>query len=222
MPLKIDLHVHTCYSYDAVTTLEDVVAYSKKRGLDGVAVTDHNTLKGALKLQQENSFLIIPGMEISTRQGHVLAINITTSIPPTLDVRETIERVHEVGGIVVAAHPTTLMNGGLRTRIDSGFDAIEVINSSVVPFFFSVYLNRKIAERFRLPQTAGSDAHCPFEIGTAYTIVDADPKLDEIVEAIEKGATVPYGKPISWRMRVRREALMLKRKCGSTFELVKV
>lgn len=212
MPLKIDLHVHTCYSYDAVTTLEEVVAYSKKRGLNGVAITDHDTLKGALKLQQKNNFLIIPGMEISTRQGHVLAINITTPIPPALDVHETIERIHEAGGVAVAAHPTTLAKGGLRRKIGSGFDAIEVINSSAVPFFFSVYLNRKIAERFSLPQTAGSDAHCPFEIGTAYTIVDANSKLDEIVEAIRKGATVPYGKPIPWRMRVRREALTLKRK----------
>ncbi|MEA2090312.1 MAG: CehA/McbA family metallohydrolase [Thermoproteota archaeon] len=212
MPLKIDLHVHTCYSYDAVTTLEEVIAYSKKRGLNGVAITDHDTLKGALKLQQKNNFLIIPGMEISTRQGHVLAINITTPIPPALDVHETIERIHEAGGVAVAAHPTTLAKGGLRRKIGSGFDAIEVINSSAVPFFFSVYLNRKIAERFSLPQTAGSDAHCPFEIGTAYTIVDANSKLDEIVEAIRKGATVPYGKPIPWRMRVRREALTLKRK----------
>lgn len=212
LPLKIDLHVHTCYSHDAVTTLEEVIAYSKKRGLNGIAVTDHNTLEGVLKLQGKTDFLVIPGVEVSTKQGHVLAINITTPIPPALGIYETIERIHEAGGIAVAAHPTTLAKGELRKKMGSGFDAIEVINTSAVPFFFSVYLNRKIARHLNLPQTAGSDAHCPFEIGTAYTIIDANAKPDEIVEAIRKGATVPYGKPIPWRMRIRREALTLKRK----------
>jgi hypothetical protein len=210
--LKIDLHVHTFYSNDAVTTLEEVVTYSKKCGLDGVAITDHDTLEGALKLQSRNDFLIIPGIEVSTRHGHVLAINVTTPIPPMLDIRETIERIRKAGGVAVAAHPTTLAKGELRRKVNSCFDAIEVINSSAVPFFFSVYLNRKIAERFNLPQTGGSDAHCPFEIGTAYTIVDASPDPNVIVEAIRKGATAPCGKPIPWRMKLRRQALTLKRK----------
>ena len=109
----MDLHVHTCYSYDATTTLREVVAYAKKRGLDGVAITDHDTLRGALRLIQESEFIIIPGVEITTRQGHVLALNITTPIPSRLDLSETIHKIHDAGGIAVAPHLTAVGKGGI-------------------------------------------------------------------------------------------------------------
>ena len=72
MPLKIDLHVHTFYSCDATTTLEEVVACSRKQGLDGVAITDHDNLKGALRLLRETEIIVIPGIEVDTSQGHVV------------------------------------------------------------------------------------------------------------------------------------------------------
>ncbi|MCD6325872.1 PHP domain-containing protein, partial [Candidatus Bathyarchaeota archaeon] len=83
MPLKIDFHVHTCYSGDCSTSLRDVISYSKKKGLDGVVITDHNTVEGALKLQKnsDNERIIIPGIEVSTNAGHILGINVTTPIP---------------------------------------------------------------------------------------------------------------------------------------------
>jgi len=209
--LKIDLHVHTCYSHDAVTTLEEVVTYSKKRGLDGVAITDHDTLLGALKLVQKSKLLVIPGIEITALGGHVLALNITKSIPPKLDLSETVQRIHEAGGIAVAAHPTSFYKSALSRQITS-YDAIEVINSATVPFSFSTYLSRKLATSLNLPQTAGSDSHYAPEIGAAYTIVEADLDVDEVIQAIKGGATLPLGKPIPWRVRLRRGALSLKRR----------
>jgi len=209
--LKIDLHVHTGYSYDAVTTLEEVVTYSRKRGLDGVAITDHDTLLGALKLVQKSKLLVIPGIEITALGGHVLALNITKPIPPKLDLSETVRRIHEAGGIAVAAHPTLLYKSALSQRITS-YDAVEVINSAAVPFSFSTYLSRKLATRLNLPQTAGSDSHYAPEIGAAYTIIEADPDVDEIIQAIKGGATLPLGRSIPWRVRLRRGALSLKRK----------
>jgi len=209
--LKIDLHVHTCYSHDAVTTLEEVVTYSKKRGLDGVAITDHDTLLGALKLVKKSKLLVIPGIEITALGGHVLALNITKPIPPKLDLSETVQRIHEAGGIAVAAHPTSFYKSALSRQITS-YDAIEVINSAAVPFSFSTYLNRKLVTRLNLPQTAGSDSHYAPEIGAAYTIVEADPDVDEVIQAIKGGATLPLGKPIPWRVRLRRGALSLKRR----------
>lgn len=212
LPLKIDLHVHTCYSRDATTTLEEVVTYSKKLGLDGVAITDHDTLDGALKLIQETELIVIPGVEVTSLQGHILALNMTTPIPPKLSIFETIQRIHEAGGIAIAAHPTVVYKGGLRRRITSDFDAIEVINSTVFPFSFSTYLSRKLAASLKLPQTSGSDAHHACGIGFAYTIVDADPEVDEIVQAIKRGATIPLGKPLPWTVRLRVAALSLRRK----------
>lgn len=214
LPLKIDLHVHTCYSYDAITTLKEVVTYSKKQGLDGVAITDHNTLDGALKLTRKNELIVVPGIEIETLQGHVLALNITTLIPPRLSPSETIQRIHEAGGIVVAPHLTAIGKAGLGLRPmsqASNFDAIEVINSSAFPFFLSTYISQKLAAQLDLPKTAGSDAHIPQTIGRAYTIIDADPDVNEVIQAIRRGATVPSGKPISWMMRFQKAALYFKK-----------
>jgi len=209
--LKIDLHVHTCYSYDAVTTLKEVVTYSKKLGLDGVAITDHDTLLGALKLIQKSKLIVIPGMEISALGGHVLALNVTTLISPKLGLSETVQRIHEAGGIAVAAHPTYVYKSTLSQKVTS-YDAIEVINSAAVPFRLFRCLSQKLATRLNLPQTAGSDSHYAPEIGAAYTVVEADPDVDEIVQAIKEGKTLPLGEPIPWRIRLRRRALSLKRR----------
>ena len=210
--LKIDLHVHTRYSHDSTTSLDEIVSYAKKRGLDGVAITDHDVVEGALKLvQKAKELVIIPGVEVTTSHGHVLALNITRPVPTELSPFETIQIIHEAGGIAVAAHPTVLYKG-LRGCVDSNFDAIEVINASAFPFFLSTYLSQKLAVRLDLPQTAGSDAHYASEIGFAYTVVDAAPEVDEIVHAIKKGATVPCGKPISWKLRLKRGYFAIKKK----------
>lgn len=213
LALKIDLHVHTCYSYDALTTLREVVTYTKKRGLDGIAITDHNTLLGALKLCQQTKLIVIPSIEIATLDGHVLALNVTTVIPPKLGLQETVQRIHEAGGIAVAAHAYSFYKSGLSQKIVC-CDAMEVINSSSVPFALSTYLNRKLATRLNLPQTAGSDSHYAPEIGAAYTLIEADPNVDDIIKAIEKGAILPVGKRIPWRVRLKRMALGLKRRTG--------
>lgn len=211
MALKLDLHVHTCYSCDAMTTLEEVLTYSKKRGLDGVAITDHDTIEGALKLAKKNELIVIPGIEVTTIQGHVLALNITRPIPSGLSIYQTIQLIHNAGGIAVAAHPAGFYKR-LKGRVASNFDAIEAVNSSTFPFFVATYLSRKLALRLNLPQTAGSDAHYAPEIGFAYTMVNADQEVDEIVQAIKKGAIVPFGKPIPWKLRFKRWMLNLKKK----------
>jgi len=211
LPLKIDLHVHTCYSHDGLTTPRELVFYSKKAGLDGVAVTDHDTLKGALKLVKQKEIMVIPGIEVTAAETHLLALNVTTLIPSGLKVQETIDRIHDAGGIAVACHPTAILKGGIK-GLKAKFDAVEVINSSAFPFLFATSFNRKLAKSLRLPQTAGSDAHYGPEIGFAYTLVDADLEVEEVVEAIKKGRTVPCGKQIPWILRLKREILIFKKK----------
>ncbi len=216
LPLRIDLHVHTCYSDDSTSPLEEIIFYAKKQGLNGIAITDHDTLRGAkraLKLARKKELMVIPGIEVTTLQGHVLALNVTTFISHNLGLVETVEKIHEAGGIAVAAHPIVLIKSHIKQRIASAsnLDGVEVINSSAFPFFLSTRLSRALAERLNLPQTAGSDAHQASEIGTAYTLVKADSEVDEIIEAIRKGAVIPFGKSISWETRVRRGAFSLKR-----------
>jgi predicted metal-dependent phosphoesterase TrpH len=217
--LKIDLHLHTDYSLDAKTTLEEAIYYAKKRQLDGIAVTDHDTVEGACRLAKEKDFLIIPGIEVSSRQGHILGLNITEPIPPKLDIAETVERIRSLGGLAVIAHPSVVIKTGLGARIDSalGIDAVEVINASALPFSISTYLSRRLARRLRVPETAGSDSHYPDEIGSAYTIIDADPNRDDVMEAIRKGKTEPFGKPISWMNRVERGIETVRRKLRGNY-----
>lgn len=210
MGLKIDLHVHTCYSSDSVITLKEVVTYSKKRGLDGVAITDHNTLKGTFKLKTSD-IIVVPGIEISTLNGHLLGLNVKTLIPTKLGIEETIRRIHEAGGLAVAPHPTVFYKSPPSGEITS-YDAVEVMNASSIPFQFFTNLNKRFATRLGLPQTGGSDSHYAPEIGAAYTVVEADPYVDEIVDAIKRGATVPEGNAIPWKMRMARAALGWKRK----------
>src|SRR3972149_8625567 len=99
MQAKVDLHVHTVYSRDSLITPEDLVFYARKRGLTAVAVTDHDRVDGALKIAKEADFLIIPGIEVSSRNGHVLGLNVQESIPKGLSVDETVDRIHAAGGL---------------------------------------------------------------------------------------------------------------------------
>lgn len=217
MLLKLDLHIHTCYSGDSSITLEDLIVQIKAKGLNGVAVTDHDTVEGAIRAaktieaigggNKHTRLIVIPGVEVSTKQGHILGINVTTPIPSGLSARETVEKIHEAGGIAVAAHPQAFFKKGigLNKKIFSyGLDAIEVINSSALPFRFSTNRCKKFAIEHGLPQTAGSDSHFPEAIGLAYTVIRSyNENIDGVIESIRKGLTEPVGKgtPISLRLK---------------------
>ncbi len=214
MTLKIDLHVHTTYSYDSLITPKDLIFYAKKRGLDGVAITDHDGIDGALKIAKETDFLIVPGIEISSLNGHIIGLNVDELVPPKLSVDETLDRIHEAGGIAVACHPITFFKESLKVHISARFDAIEVINSSAFPFKYSVRRSEEIASRLGIARVAGSDAHYGPEIGYAYTLVNAESEVDEVVNAIKKGLCSPHGRAIPLTMRFKKELLLLKRKFG--------
>jgi hypothetical protein len=202
LSLKIDLHVHTCYSRDSSITLKQVVSFAKKRGLDGIAITDHNTVKGALKLKTKE-IIVVPGIEVSTLNGHLLGLNITTPIPAKLGIEETIDLIHDAGGIAVAPHPTAFYKSPPSRKVTS-YDAVEVMNASSVPFSILTHYSRRFAEGLGLPQTGGSDSHYAPEIGAAYTVVESGASVDEIVSAIKKGNVSPMGRGIPLKTRLER------------------
>jgi len=217
LQLKIDLHVHTCYSYDSLITPEELVFYAKKHGLNGVAITDHDKIDGALNIAKLNiakisDFLIFPGIEISSLNGHIIGLNVQETIPAKLSVDETVDRIHNAGGIAVACHPITFFRESLGRHANSKFDLVEVINASALPFRYSVKHGKKLASQLGKPQIAGSDAHYGPEIGCAYTLVDAELDFERVIEALNKGLCKPFGEAIPLKLRVKREFLSLKKR----------
>lgn len=213
LKIKIDLHVHTHYSYDGLIKPEELFFYAKKAGLDGVAITDHDRIDGALKMAKEmKELLIIPGIEVSSLNGHIIGLNIQEPVPKNLSPEETVDKIHELGGLAVACHPKATLKAGLGQRTSRKFDAIEVINASAIPFKRSTEKAREIADKLCLPKVAGSDAHYAPEIGMAYIVVDAELNCDDVVKAIQGGFCEPFGNAIPLRLRLKREILALRSK----------
>ena len=202
--VKLDLHVHTVYSPDSLITVEQLVFWAKKRRLTGVAVTDHDCVEGALKFARETDFLIIPGTEVSSRDGHIVALNVCEVIPKGLSAVETVERIHEAGGVAVACHPFALFKGSLGSCVNGKFDAVETINASASLFKRSVRKAEEVAVKFKLPRVAGTDAHYAPAIGFAYTIIDAEPNVDAVVNAIRNGRCQPFGEAIPLRLKLEK------------------
>ena len=194
--MKLDLHVHSNYSRDASPSPKEILDSCKKEGLDGCAITDHNAIDGSLeayKLGLEMGLLVIRGIEVSAKEGHVLAYGVGELVPKGLSVADTIQRIHSAGGIAVAAHPKRFPSGmGLKLAQKGEFDAIEVINGGSSRR--GNELARRIAEMKRMPVTAGSDAHALPQVGKAYTVVDGVSTEADVIAAIAKGSSRAGGR----------------------------
>jgi len=198
MQIKADLHVHTTYSKDSVITPKDLFKYAKKRGLNAVAVTDHNFLDGSYKIAKENpDFLVIPGMEVSSADGHIVALNVKELIPRGLSATETVERIHNAGGVAIACHPYASFKGCLRECVTSSFDAIETINARAIPFKRSVKLAEEKAKSLGLPRVGGTDAHYGPQIGYGYTVIEAETStVESVLNAVVLGKCQPFGQAV--------------------------
>jgi predicted metal-dependent phosphoesterase TrpH len=209
MRVKADLHVHTTYSHDSVITPKELVFYARKQGLNAVAVTDHDKVEGALKIAKETGFLIIPGTEVSSRHGHIVGLNVYELIPRGLSADETVDRIHEAGGVAVACHPFALLKGSIGKHVSDKFDAVETINASAFPFSRATSRANQLAERLKLPKVAGTDAHYGPVIGQAHTLIDSEANVEAIVKAIANGQCKPAGTCISMKLRLKNQCRFL-------------
>ena len=179
---KADLHVHSSYSYDSTSTISAILNWaSTTTDLDVIAITDHDRLEGALIARDQAAHVgleVIPGMEITTAEGHLLALFIERPVPPKLPMLETILRVGEQGGICVAAHPMAFMVHGasestlhdvmLNSDAQKALVGIECLNSGLW-FQASNRQAKLLAEKMELAQTGSSDSHLFWTIGEGYT-----------------------------------------------------
>jgi predicted metal-dependent phosphoesterase TrpH len=193
----MDLHIHSTYSADSTITPRQVLNIARKRHLSGVAITDHNSIRGCIKVKalKVKGLLFVPGIEVTSEQGHVLALGITEKVPRGLSVQETIERIEDIGGLAVAAHPYRFYTGigELATR-GSGFRAVEIFNGRTT--LKGNMKAKALAKELDVGITGGSDGHRIEEIGSAFTKVPAEiDTVDDLITAIVKKRTRIGGTP---------------------------
>ena len=181
-----ELHVHSGYSRDSSLAPEAIVRAAKRRGLVGIAVTDHRSVKGGLEARRAASsdLTVVVGYEARIQKQDVLCLFVEEEAKAD-SMAELHDKVRESGGIMVLAHPYRMF---MFERAYADVDAIEVLNARI-----SRGRNRRaleLAEKLHMPKVAGSDAHMAREIGRAYTIVRWGCDLRE---AILGGSTEPGG-----------------------------
>lgn len=173
--LVCELHTHTLYSRDSLTPLDVFLATCRRKGLDRVAVTDHNTITGALRLKEMDPERIIVGEEIRTTQGELIAYFLEKEIPADLPPQQVIDKVREQGGVVGASHPldrlrSEAMGAIALTPLLDQLDFLEVYNARCI-IAADNQAARDLALQHGIPMTAGSDAHSPWELGRALTLL---------------------------------------------------
>ncbi|MEM3546324.1 MAG: CehA/McbA family metallohydrolase [Candidatus Bathyarchaeia archaeon] len=204
--LKIDIHVHTVHS-DGRGTVKEVLKIAKLKGLNGLAITDHDTLEGYFQARIYcGCLLVIPGYEVHTDAGHVIVLGLETlpSEEGRICYEELIEWVRRLGGLTVLAHPAAgrvMMKRWLSCKPD----AVEVLNALYPLHGCFTRRSLNLALKLDVPAVGGSDAHYPQNVGDAYTVVESDSlSLDEFMDNFRRRRVHFSGgaSPLSMRLKV--------------------
>jgi len=192
--MKLDLHLHTSFSFDGLSSPKEIVEAAVSKGLDAICITDHGETRGAeeaIKIATNKSILIIPGIEIKSREGDILGLNIKKIIPNGLSAKETIDIIIKEGGFPVIAHPFDPI---FHFRgIEKFKDFLKEKGVAIEAWNASIFLDSsnkkaiKFAEELNLPVVAGSDSHSVNFIGKAYIEIPGDNlSTERVIEEIKK------------------------------------
>jgi predicted metal-dependent phosphoesterase TrpH len=197
-----DLHVHSFFSADAASAPEALVAAARRKGLSGIAITDHNSCESAAYCLEHglanaegtpvDGFLVVPGVEVSTADGHMLCIGATLPEMIGVPAVEVEAAIHERGGIAIPAHPYDKWRAGIRKEVLDRLKTplIEGFNAAVTSRSYNV-LAKSYAARTGRHTTAGSDAHHASAVGTASTGFELDElSVAGLLRALPQGGEV--------------------------------
>ncbi len=204
--VRLDLHVHSLYSPDSSLALETVVDRLGVAGLKGFALTDHNSVAGHSALadlaRRNPMYLMVPGVEVSTREGHLLVYGVSEVPPVRRPLSETLDWVHARGAVAVLAHPLRLAHGvGRRAAETAPVEGIETLNGHN-----SEIANARagvIAAGRRIAGTGGSDAHDLHGLGRAFTeLPDEVDGVDAFLASLRRGRCEARGVSLHGLARV--------------------
>lgn len=213
--LKVEFHCHTNASKDSLTKPADLIRAARKKGIDRLIITDHNSIAGAKAAALLDPELVIVGEEIMTTRGELLASFVKEEIPAGLSPQEALQRLKAQGAFISVSHPFDGFRKGAWQEEDlleilPDVDAIEIFNSRCM--FPSFNRQAKLfAEKYNIPGTVGSDAHAAFEVGQSLLVLDQFSGPEELRAVIRAGK--PQVKLSSWLVHfVSRYASVKKRK----------
>ena len=213
--MKIDLHTHTLCSKDCRNQYDRIIAAVQRSPVDGIAVTDHDQFKGALELQKRAPFLVIPGEEIKTNAGEIIGLFLQEWIPPGLDPVETVDRIHQQGGVAYVPHPFDEVRGSriqreALERVTPYIDMLEVFNArNVLPRFNARAL--EYAREHNMLAGAGSDTHTYPEYGRAFIELPRFSNAKEFLESARLG---------TWHGRVSSPLVHARTRIDSTLKIL--
>ncbi|MDX2163123.1 MAG: CehA/McbA family metallohydrolase [bacterium] len=223
---RADLHMHTTVS-DGIASVQTMLAHIADRGqLDVIAITDHDRLEASLWAyanRERYPFEIVPGLEVTTCEGHVLALWCTQPIPKGLSLKETCAAIHEQDGIAVIAHPYEPTIDPVaawryfrhpEVLLEAGIDAVEVFNAGA----FTLGCNWLAARQFRdtaMPLLGNSDAHMPASVGTGRTRFHGKTAAD-LRTSIANGWTAAEGKSWSLTVYLKLSLIMIPKKLNGS------
>ena len=221
---RVDLHVHSAHSADSRLPLPDIADRLSYAGLSGVAITDHNSIASHAKIPELRrrfpSYLFVPGVEVSTAEGHLLVYGVEEMPPVRRPLAETLDWARSRGGVTVLAHPLRWAHGvGPRYLESARVDGVEAQNGHNGPI-----TNAKaelIGARRHLALVGGSDAHAIREIGRSFTRVPSeDVSVEGVLQALRAGRTDAGGTPLTLRERIRLGALTAGRRVARGFRSI--
>ena len=212
--LRVEFHCHTAFSKDSLTSPRQLIETCRKKHIDRVVITDHDTIAGARAANALDPEHVIVGEEIMTTRGEILAAFLTDEVPPRLTPQETIRRLRDQGAFISVSHPFDAWRSGGWDEADlleiaPLVDAIEVYNSRCVDPGFN-RLAQAFARDHSLAGTVGSDAHAAFELGRSTLLLepftDADGLRRVLGEAIPQTTwSPPWFHLISRYARYRKQ-----------------